>query len=31
MTFFLFNRRWLDAYIDIHQWRIVVHDYDVGS
>lgn len=31
MTFFLVNDRWLNTYIDIHQWRIVLHDYDVES
>lgn len=31
MTFFLVNDRWLNTHIDIHQWRIVFHNYDVGS
>ena len=30
-TFFLFGNRWLDSYIDIYSWRIVLHDYDVDS
>ena len=30
-TFFLYKNRWLDSFIDIHSWRIVLHDYDVGS
>ncbi|MCH5215893.1 MAG: FimB/Mfa2 family fimbrial subunit [Muribaculaceae bacterium] len=29
MTFFLYNNRWIDAYIDILSWRIVWHNYDV--
>ena len=29
LTFFLVNGRWMDAYIDIQQWRVVLHDYDV--
>ena len=29
MTFFLINGRWMDSYIDIQQWRVVLHDYDV--
>lgn len=29
MTFFLVNGKWMDAYIDIQQWRIVLHDYDI--
>ena len=29
MTFFLYNNKWIDSYIDIHQWRIVFHEYDV--
>lgn len=31
MTLFLINGRWLDAYIDIQSWRIVLHDYEVGG
>lgn len=31
MTFFLANGRWMDTYIDIQQWRIVLHDYGLGS
>ena len=30
MTFFLYQNRWIDAYFDILQWRIVLHDYDLG-
>ena len=30
MTFFLYQNRWLDTFIDILQWRIVLHDYDLG-
>lgn len=31
MTFFLEQGKWIDSYIDILQWRIVKHDYNVGS
>lgn len=31
MTFFLQGNRWMNAYIDIHQWRIVLHNYEVSS
>ena len=31
MTFFLANGRWMDTYIDIQQWRIVLHDYGLGN
>lgn len=31
MTFFLYENKWLDAFIDILSWRIVIHNYDVGS
>ena len=30
MTFFLYQNKWIDSYIDILQWRIVLHDYDLG-
>ena len=30
MTFFLYQNKWLDSFIDILQWRIVLHDYDLG-
>lgn len=30
MTFFLYQNRWLDAFIDILSWRVVLHNYDVG-
>lgn len=29
MTFFLYNRKWMDAYININSWRVVLHNYDV--
>lgn len=29
MTFFLYNNRWMNAYIDILSWRIVLHDYEL--
>ena len=31
MTFFLYQNRWQDSYIDIHQWRLVLHDYELGD
>lgn len=31
MTFFLVNGSWMNAYIDIQQWRIVLHDYGLGN
>ena len=31
MTFFLENGKWMDAYIDILQWRIVPEDYEIGD
>ena len=31
MTFFLANGRWMDSYIDIQSWRIILHDYGLGS
>lgn len=31
MTFFLENGKWMDAYIDILQWRIVTEDYEIGD
>lgn len=31
MTFFLYNNRWMNAYIDIQQWRIVLQDYELGN
>ena len=30
-TFFLYDNKWLDSYIDIHSWRVVLHDYEVGT
>ena len=31
MTFFLYNQKWMDAYIDILSWRIVFHNYEVET
>ena len=31
MTFFLEKGKWMDAYIDILQWRIVSDDYEIGD
>lgn len=31
MTFFLENGKWMDAYIDILQWRIIPEDYEIGD
>lgn len=31
MTLFLKNGQWLNTYIYIQQWRIVLHDYDFGD
>ena len=31
MTFFLYQNRWLDSFINILSWRIVIHDYELGS
>lgn len=31
MTFFLEKGKWMDAYIDILQWRIVLSDYGIGD
>ena len=31
MTFFLENGKWIDAYIDILQWRILSEDYEIGD
>lgn len=30
MTFFLYSGRWLDSYILINSWRVVLHDYDIS-
>ena len=30
-TFFLYGSRWIDSYIDIHSWRVVLHNYDVDT
>lgn len=31
MTFFLEKGKWMDAYIDILQWRIVLSEYGIGD
>ena len=31
MTFFLEKGKWMDAYIDILQWRIVINNYGIGD
>lgn len=31
LTFFLVNGKWLDSYIYIHSWRVVLHNYDIES
>lgn len=31
LTFFLYQNKWMDSYIYIHSWRVVLHDYDLGS
>ena len=31
MTFFLEKGKWIDSYIDILQWRIVIGNYDLGK
>lgn len=31
LTFFLYNNRWMDAYIDINSWRLVLHEYGAGD
>ena len=30
MTFFLYQNRWIDSYIDILQWRVVLDEEDLG-
>ena len=30
-TFFLSGNRWVNSYIDIHSWRVVLHNYDIDS
>lgn len=30
LTFFLYNGRWLDSYILINSWRVVLHDYELS-
>lgn len=30
-TFFLYGNRWVNTYINIHSWRVVLHNYDVDS
>lgn len=29
ITFFLYKKKWIDAYIDINSWRVVIHNYDL--
>lgn len=29
ITFFLYKNKWIDAYIEINSWRVVLHDYDL--
>ena len=31
MTFFLYQNKWMDSFIDILSWRIVIHDYELGT
>ncbi|MCH5217693.1 MAG: FimB/Mfa2 family fimbrial subunit [Muribaculaceae bacterium] len=31
MTFFLEKGKWIDAYVDILQWRIISEDYEIGD
>lgn len=31
LTFFLFKGQWINSYIYINSWRVVLHDYDVES
>lgn len=31
MTFFLYQNKWMNAFIDILSWRVVIHDYELGS
>lgn len=31
MTFFLYNGKWQNSYINIESWRIVLHEYGVGD
>lgn len=31
LTFFLYGNRWMDAYVEINSWRVVLHDYDLGN
>ena len=30
MTFFLYQNKWMDSFINILSWRIVIHNYEVG-
>lgn len=30
MTFFLYKGKWLDSYILINSWRVVIHDYELS-
>ena len=31
LTFFLYKNKWIDSYIEINSWRIVLHDYDLDN
>lgn len=31
LTFFMIGQKWIDSYIYINSWRVVLHNYDVGS
>lgn len=31
LTFFLYKNKWLDSYIEINSWRVVLHDYDLDN
>lgn len=30
LTFFLYKKKWVDAYIEVNGWRVVIHNYDVS-
>lgn len=31
LTFFLYKGKWIDSYIYIHSWRVVLHEYGLGT
>lgn len=31
LTFFMYQNKWIDSYIEINSWRIVLHDYELGN